>query len=103
MSKPNNLTLESLRSDPRSQMVNRLIFNGVTDAEVLINVTDKLLSFINEKGLFDKSTPDERSLSNWRGNMVEQLMRQGLTDADQITSTINKLYDFLVKPPIKDQ
>ena len=98
MDKPNNLTAESLLHDPRSHMVNRLIFNGVTDAEVLISVTDKLLGFIGEKGLFDKSTPEERSLSNWRRDMVGRLMHQGLTDADVIINTINQLYAFLVTP-----
>lgn len=103
MDKPNHLTIESLHHDPRSHMVNRLIFNGVTDADVLISVTDKLLDFIGENGSFDKSTPEERSLSNWRRGMVDQLMHQGLTDADRIISTANKLYDFLISEMIKDQ
>lgn len=103
MDKPNNLTAESLLHDPRSHMVNRLIFNGITDVEVLISVSDKLLGFIGENGLFDKSTPEERSLSNWRRGMVDQLMHQGLTDADQIISTANKLYDFLISEMLIDQ
>lgn len=103
MDKPNHLTIESLLHDSRSHMVNRLIFNGVTDAEVLISITDKLLGFIGEKGLFDKSTPDERSLSNWRRDMVERLMHKGLTDADQIINTANKIYDFLITELLKDQ
>ena len=98
MDKLNHLTIESLLHDPRSHMVNRLIFNGVTDADVLISVTDKLLDFIGENGSFDKSTPEERSLSNWRGDMVGRLMHQGLTDADVIINTINQLYAFLVTP-----
>jgi hypothetical protein len=103
MDKLNHLKIESLLHDPRSHMVNRLIFNGVTDAEVLISVTDKLLNFIGESGLFDKATPDERALSNWRKDMVDRLMHQGLTDADQIISTANKLYDFLISEMLKDQ
>ena len=103
MDKPKNLTAESLLHDPRSHMVNRLIFNGVTDAKVLIGVTDKLLGFIGESGLFDKTTPEEILLSRWRGDMVERLMKQGLTDADQIISTTNKLYDFLISEILKDQ
>ena len=98
MDKLNHLTIESLLHDPRSHMVNRLIFNGVTDIDVLISITDKLLGFIGENNLFDKSTPEERSLSNWRGDMVGRLMHQGLTDADVIINTINQLYAFLVTP-----
>ncbi len=97
MDKLNYLTVESLQHDPRAHMVNRLIFNGVTDAEVLISVTDKLLNFIGESGLFDKATQDERALSNWRKDMVDRLMLQGLTDAEVIINTVNKLYVFLVK------
>jgi hypothetical protein len=97
MDKSNHLKIESLLHDPRSHMVNRLIFNGVTDAEVLISVTDKLLNFIGESGLFDKATPDERALSNWRKDMVDRLMHQGLTDAEVIINTVNQLYVFLVK------
>ena len=49
MYKSNHLTIEGLFHDPRAHMVNRLIFNGVTDAEVLIASTDKLLGFIGKR------------------------------------------------------
>lgn len=96
MGKQSATELESLDHDPRSHMVNHLLLNGVTDAEVLISATEKLLDFIGEFGLFDKATPEVRALSNWRRNMVDRLMRQGLVDADQIISTANKLYHFLI-------
>lgn len=103
MDKSNHLKIESLLHDPRSHMVNRLIFNGVTDAEVLISVTDKLLNFIGESGLFDKATSDERALSNWRKDMVDRLMHQGLTDANLIIDTANQIHDFLISEMLKDQ
>lgn len=96
MDKQGATDIESLDHNPRSHMVNHLILNGVTDAEVLIDTTDKLLVFIGEYGLFDKATLEARALSNWRRNMVDRLMRQGLADADQIISTANKLYHFLI-------
>ncbi|EET82099.1 hypothetical protein ACN6TW_11525 [Acinetobacter radioresistens] len=102
MYKSNHLTIEGLFHDPRAHMVNRLIFNGVTDAEVLIASTDKLLGFIGKKGLFDEATPDERALSNWRKDMVERLMHQGLTDADLIINTTTELYNFLIFKRIED-
>ena len=103
MDVPNTLSVKSFEHDPRSHMLNHLIFNGITDADVLISSTDKLLGFISESGLFDKTTQEERLLSNWRKNMVDQLMRQGLTDVDLIISTVNKLYDFLILGMTKDQ
>ena len=103
MDKQSATELESLDHDPRSHMVNHLLLNGVTDAEVLISATDKLLGFIGEFGLFDKATPEARALSNWRKNMVDRLMRQGLADADQIISTVNKLYKFLTSRMIEDR
>lgn len=103
MDKLNYLAVESLRHDPRAHMVNSLIFNGITDAEVLISVTDKLLNFIGESGLFDKATQDERALSNWRKDMVDRLMLQGLTDANLIIDTANQIHDFLISEMLKDQ
>ena len=103
MDKLNYLAVESLQHDPRAHMVNRLIFNGLTDAEVLISVTDKLLNFIGESGLFDKATQDERALSNWRKDMVDRLMLQGLTDANLIIDTANQIHDFLISEMLKDQ
>lgn len=99
----NSFMLKNLGSSPRSHMVNRLIFNGITDGEVLISVTDKLLGFIGESGLFDKATPEEILLSRWRGDMVDRLIHQGLTDADQIISITKKLYDFLISKMVEDQ
>lgn len=98
----NSFVLKNLGSSPRSHMLNRLIFNGITDAEVLTSITDKLLGFIGEKGLFDNSTPEEILLSRWRRDMVDRLMHQGLTDADQIISTANKLYEFLISRAVED-
>ncbi|HIW21054.1 MAG TPA: hypothetical protein H9887_03425 [Candidatus Dorea intestinavium] len=98
----NSFVLKNLGSSPRSHMLNRLIFNGITDAEVLISITDKLLGFIGESGLFDKTTPEEIFLSRWRRDMVDRLMHQGLTDADQIISTANKLYEFLISRAVED-
>ena len=103
MDKRSAVDLESLDHNSRSHMVNHLIFNGVTDAEVLISTTDKLLDFIGECGLFDKATPEERTLSNWRRNMVDRLMKQGLVDADQIIGTANKLYKFLISRMEEDR
>ncbi|MCW8041186.1 hypothetical protein [Acinetobacter entericus] len=103
MDKPNHLTIESLHHDPRSHMVNHLIFNGITDANILINATDELMDFIGEKGLFNKATPEEILLSRWRRSMVDRLMRQGLTDANLIIGTANRIYDFLISEMIKDQ
>jgi len=101
MHRSNHLTIEGLLHNSRAHMVNRLIFNGVTDAEVLIASADELLGFIGEKGLFDEATPDERALSSWRKDMVDRLMKQGLTDSNVIISTVNKLYEFLIPPLIK--
>lgn len=87
--------VENFKFDPRCHLVDYLILNGITDANVLINTTEKLLDFIGEIKVFDNPAPEEKSLSIWRKDMVVKLMRQGLSDANQIINTINKLYDFL--------